>query len=288
MSDDAKRRSAAALNAIWDDGKLERIRASEEAVILPGRRLSVFLQAQPEVAHLFLNDPVLQDIGLLSRFLVTEPETTMGSRPHRALTPAHEAAIAAYHAKTLSLLREPLPYDDRGDALKPPPLEMTEDARHRWLAFSDEVDAGLKPGLELYEVSGFASKIPEHAARIAAVLAVYDDPQIASLGIDYLERGIELANYYTSETVRLFHGSAIRAELRQAETLLDWLQRVWPEPVVSIRVILRRGPKPIRDKATAERLIAILETHGWVWGLDDATVEGKPVKKAWGIHGKSA
>ena len=104
MSDDAKRRSAATLNAIWDDGKLERIRASEEAVILPGRRLSVFLQAQPEVAHIFLSDPVLQDIGLLSRFLITEPETTMGNRPHRHLTPAHELAIAAYHAKTLALL----------------------------------------------------------------------------------------------------------------------------------------------------------------------------------------
>ena len=79
MSDDAKRRSAAALNAMWDEGKLERIRASEEAVILPGRRLSVLLQAQPEVGHVFLNDAVLQDIGLLSRFLITEPETTMGS-----------------------------------------------------------------------------------------------------------------------------------------------------------------------------------------------------------------
>ena len=125
MSDDAKRRSAAALNAMWDEGKLERIRASEEAVILPGRRLSVLLQTQPEVGHVFLSDAVLRDIGLLSRFLITEPETTMGSRPHRDLTSAHEAAMAAYRAKTLGLLRQPLPYDDRGEALKPLPLEMT-------------------------------------------------------------------------------------------------------------------------------------------------------------------
>ena len=258
MSDDAKRRSAATLNAIWDDGKLERIRASEEAVILPGRRLSVFLQAQPEVAHVFLSDPVLQDIGLLSRFLVTEPETTMGSRPHRDLTPAHEAAMAAYRAKTLALLRQPLPYDDRGEALKPLPLEMTADARRRWIAFSDEVDAALKPGCRFHEISGFASKIAEHAARIAAVLAVYDEPAVQWLDTHHLERGIELANYYASETLRLFDASSIRAELRQAEVLLNWLQRVWHEPAVSVRVILRRGPKPIRDKATAERLLWIL------------------------------
>ena len=286
MSDDAKRRSAAALNAMWDEGKLERIRASEEAVILPGRRLSVLLQTQPEVGHVFLSDAVLQDIGLLSRFLITEPETTMGSRPHRDLTSAHEAAMAAYRAKTLGLLRQPLPYDDHGEALKPLPLEMTPEARERWIAFSDEVDAALKPGCRLHEISGFASKIAEHAARIAAVLAVYDDPAVEYLDRHDLERGIELANYYASETLRLFDASSIRAELRQAETLLNWLQRVWHEPAVSVRVILRRGPKPIRDKATAERLLAILESHGWLWAMDEATVEGKPARKAWGIYGK--
>jgi hypothetical protein len=74
--------------------------------------------------------------------------------------------------------------------------------------------------------------------------------------------------------------------LRQAEILLNWLQRVWHEPAVSVRVILRRGPKPIRDKATAERLLAILESHGWLWAMEEATVEGKPARKAWGIYGK--
>lgn len=286
MSDDAKRRSAAALNAIWDDGRLERIRASDEAVILPGRRLSVFLQAQPEVAHRFLSDPILQDIGLLLRFLITQPETTMGSRPHRELTTAHEAAIAAYTAKTLELLRHPLPYDERGEALKPPPLKMTDDARQRWIALSDYVDAALKPGFDLSEITGFASKIAEHAARIGGVLTVYDDPAVEYLDRHHLEHGIALANFYASETIRLFSVSSVRAELKQAETLLNLLQRSWHEPHVTIRVILRRGPKPIRDKAMAERLVAILEAHGWLWARDDAIVEGKPVRKAWAIYGK--
>lgn len=92
-------------------------------------------------------------------------------------------------------------------ALKPPPLEMTTEARQRWVAFSDEVDAALKPGCRLHEVSGFASKIAEHAARIAAVLAVYDDPAVADLDRQDLERGIALANYYASETLRLFDAS---------------------------------------------------------------------------------
>ena len=67
--------------------------------------VEVFQAVRSKRGHVFLSDAVLQDIGLLSRFLITEPETTMGSRPHRDLTSAHEAAMAAYRAKTLGLLR---------------------------------------------------------------------------------------------------------------------------------------------------------------------------------------
>ncbi len=37
--------------------------------------------------------------------------------------------MAAYRAKNLGLLRQPLPYEDRSEALKPLPLEMTPEAR---------------------------------------------------------------------------------------------------------------------------------------------------------------
>ena len=183
MSDDAKRRSAAALNALWDDGRLERIRASEEITLLPGRRVSVFLQVQPDVAQHFLCDPVLQDIGLLARFLITQPDSMMGSREFRNLTPEHQAAIAAYNAQMLGLLRRSLPYDERSDGLEPPALIMSSDARTQWIAFANHIEAMLAPGQELHEISGFANKLPEHAARIAAVLQTFDDPDAEELWI---------------------------------------------------------------------------------------------------------
>jgi len=153
MSDDAKRRSAAALNALWDDGKLERVRASEESMLLPGRRVSVFLQVQPEVSKHFLCDPVLQDIGLLARFLITQPDSTMGSREFRKLAPEHQAAIAAYNAQMLGLLRGNLPYDERGDGLEPPALTMSSDARVVWIDFANHIEAMLAPGGETSDMS---------------------------------------------------------------------------------------------------------------------------------------
>ena len=237
MSDDAKRRSAGALNSLWDDGRLERIRATEEIALLPGRRVSVFLQAQPDVAQFFLADPILQDIGLLARFLITQPDTTMGSRKIRELASEHQTAIVTYGAKMLALLRRELPYDERGDGLEPPPLIMSSAARAAWIAFDAHLEPMRAPGAALHEISGFANKLPEHAARIAAVLQVFDQPDAEELTPDYLAHGIKLAEYYASEALRLHGAARVGVELKEAEKLRQWLTEKWDQPHVAVRNI---------------------------------------------------
>lgn len=287
MSDDAKRRSAAALNVLWDEGRLERVRVSEEAVILSGRRISVFLQAQPDVAHVFLSDPILRDMGLLARFLITQPNSTMGCRPFRELTEEHKIAIATYNEKMLQILQRDLPYAEDGNALAPHSLEMSPETCTRWIAFTNHIEGLLKPDGVFNEISGFANKLPEHAARIAAVLAVFDNPDVKILCDSYLERGIDIAQFYAGEALRLYNASRVSAELHSAQSLLNWLQTGWSEPNFTVRVITRLGPNSIRDKTTAERLTAILETHGWVSRADGVIVEGKMARTAWRIYGKS-
>ncbi len=286
MSEETKLRSAAALNALWDDGRLERIRASEETAILPGRRVSVFLQAQPDVAQHFLADPILQEIGLLARFLITQPNSTMGSRRFRELEPEHQAAIASYCAKTLSLLRRSLPYDERGDGLEPPALIMSPDARAQWIELADHVEAMLTPGGELHEISGFANKLAEHAARIAAVLQTFDDPGAGGLNSDYLARGIELAEFYASEALRLHGAARIGIHLKEAERLRVWLAEKWREPYITVRDLQQKGPRSSRDKAQIERQLATLEAHNWVAKESNVTVSERLARVAWAIAGR--
>ena len=286
MSDDAKRRSAAALNALWDDGRLERIRATEDAAILPGRRLSVFLQAQPDVAQGFLTDPILRDIGLLARFLIAQPDSTIGSRRFSELAAHHKLAITTYGVKMLGLLRRELPYDERRDGLEPPALLMMGTTRAKWIEFSDHVEELLAPGRELHEITGFANKLAEHAARIAGVLQVFDDPDVEAMDPDYLRRGIELAEFYAAEALRLHTASRVGVELREADCLRLWLTERWHEPHVTVRAIQRGGPGSMREKDRIERLLNVLEAHHWVARVAGVSVEGKPARTAWAIWGK--
>lgn len=73
MSDDNKLRTATGLSSAWDGEPIRRVRAGDGASILPGRRLSVHLMVQPDVASILLNDRLLTNQGLLSRMLITAP-----------------------------------------------------------------------------------------------------------------------------------------------------------------------------------------------------------------------
>jgi hypothetical protein len=51
------------------------------------------------------------------------------------------------------------------------------------------------------------------------------------------------------------------------ERLLDWLVNRWGKPTVSARDICRFGPKPLRDRKSAEVMAEILVEHGWLTPL---------------------
>ena len=86
MSDEAKLRTAAGLSAAWDGEPMKRVRV-EGSTVLPGRRLTMHLMAQPDVASGMLNDPLLASQGLLSRVLTTAPDAASGTRMWREPSP---------------------------------------------------------------------------------------------------------------------------------------------------------------------------------------------------------
>jgi len=109
MSDDAKLRTAAGLSKLWDDGETRRVRSGDGAIMLRGRRLTVHLMAQPGVAGMMLNDRLLAaDQGLLSRFLITAPDSAAGLRLWHEPKPESGVALKRYGARLLGILEEPL------------------------------------------------------------------------------------------------------------------------------------------------------------------------------------
>ena len=122
FSDDARMRTAALLNDLWDGHPVRRSRAQGGAVFLPGRRCSTHIMMQPVVADELFGDTMLAGMGLMARALVVAPESTAGTRYWRDTPPECRAALDAYNGRIEYLLsRPPVTAPGTEDVLDPPP-----------------------------------------------------------------------------------------------------------------------------------------------------------------------
>jgi hypothetical protein len=185
------------------------------------------------------------------------------------------------------MLEEPLPLaPGKPNELKPPVLVFEETARRTWTAFCDHVERELGPGGTLEPVRGFANKLPEHAARMAGVLAIVADPRCTDITSGLIDAGIELAQHYAMEALRLFDGSSARPEILRAEQLLDWLNN-WDGELISLPDVYQLGPNAFRDAKTALEAIHLLEDHGSLEPVEGgAVVNSTPRRDVWRIVGR--
>jgi Protein of unknown function (DUF3987) len=267
MTPEAKLRTAAGLSEMWDSGVFRRVRADDDAIVLPGRRLSMHLMAQPKVADVMFGDPLLLNQGLLSRVLVSAPDTAAGTRQWREERSETATDLKNYDDRLVEMLGAKLPMaDDRANGLKQlPRLVLSPAARERWIRYADHIELAVAPGGELDTIRGLACKLAEHAARLAGVLTLVDKG-LGAMEIDdaKLDAGIALADHYAAEALRLFGISQVATNLMLAEKLRCWLLRRWDDENVSLPDIYQLSIPGIRTKAVAARIVEILEDHGWL------------------------
>ena len=281
MSDDNRMATGAFFNSLWDGTPIRRLRVSTGATFLPGRRCSIHLMVQPVAAGAFFGDATLASLGTLARVLMVWPESTAGSRMYRDPDPAAQLALADYDRNLSALLdRTPRLLPDDG-GLDPKPLRLSHEAASMWRGFHDLIERQLSIGGALAPILAFASKLPEHAARLAAVLTAYRDPDAIEVSADAMMCGTELAQYYAAEALRIGHAAMVPQDLQLAARLRDWWQ-ARDDPRCHLSMIYQLGPGELRDAATARRIADVLEERGWIRRLPAGTViDGMGRRECW-------
>ncbi len=282
FNDETKMRTGALLNVLWDGEAIRRQRAGTGAHFLPGRRCSVHLMMQHNVAAKLFGDTTLAGIGTLARTLLVAPESTAGTRLWRESDGSAEHVLLGYTARLGDYLaRIPRYADEDGEVLNPLPLTLHADARRMWTAFHDAVERALQPEGKLAGIRAFASKMPEHAGRLAGILAAYAEPDGIEIGPDAMANGIALTQHYAAELGRLMDAATVNPDLTLAARLLTWWQ-ARPNPRLHLAAIYQRGLNAIGDAATARRIVTVLQEHGYVSRLPEGTkLDGSPRRDAW-------
>lgn len=284
MSADHRQKTLAALNNLWQGEPIRRTRSGDGHATLYGRRLAIHLMVQPLVARGFMADPLTSETGFLPRFLICEPPSTIGTRLH-ANARHDRAALEAFNRRLAEVLERPLPMDAETRELEPRTLRLAPEARELLIRFSDAIEAAQAPGGDLANVTGYASKAAEQAARIAGVLTLWRNLDAEAVDLDAMEWGIGLSEYYLDEAARLADAATVTAATERAERLRLWLLDTWPHAEILPSEVVRHAPiRALRESPAARAALGILERHGWLIPLEPGTeVRGAARREAWRI-----
>jgi hypothetical protein len=231
MTEDNRLNTIATLSDFWDGKTVQMVTAGEGYTPLRGRRLTFHMMVQPVVAPRLLGDAEAQGQGFLSRLLVAHPESLAGTRfvdPTKAPDPDHARALASFHDRLGVIIRAKLPVEEGTQILRPRPLPLSAQAQLMWWSFYNAIEERLGPEGDLQSVKGFVGKLPEQAARLSAILAAFEQgAEAREIDAGTLARGIELAEFYLSEAVRLFGQAKTDQRYEEAQALSNWLKEGW-------------------------------------------------------------
>ncbi len=282
MSADNRMKTVAGLSALWGGDAINRTRAGDGASTLHGRRLAAHLMVQPIAARPLLADPVAVGQGFLARFLITEPPSNIGYRQDIEHADASDTALAAMAAHLQTILRttKPTAEGSNGQELEPRQLPLSQGARETLKAYYQTVEVAQRPGGEFEGVTGFASKSPEQACRIAGVLTLWTDLNAPEVSTETMAGAITVAQHYLGEAKRLVEAAEVSEETAKVEKLRLWLLNDWPaiaeaqrrnpENIVP-RDVVQFGPGSLRVTESAKKYLKTLAAHGWVVALPTGT-----------------
>lgn len=262
----------ASWNKLWSGASLSNERRGE-SYGARNCRLSMHLLSQESTFREFVaqNRGLVRGTGLMARYLVAWPDSTMGTRfldPATVGDTPPKPYLDRFNRRILEILESPLPLAE-GGGLSPQTIPLSGVAMAIWCDFFNQIEKELAKDGELVAVKDVASKTAENAARIAALFYVMTMQAGGMLEIDAesMSAGCMLAGWHLTESQRFLAGADMPKE-RSAAIMLDaWLiQRCRKDGVQEVprSTILQFGPNPLRSKAALDKCLSELTDMGRV------------------------
>jgi putative DNA primase/helicase len=162
----------------------------------------------------------LRSTGLLARFLYGIPRSNVGSRNVRIHTPIPPDIANSYHDEVMALMEG---YEVRGNA--PRILPFTPEALELWLCFAEEIEKHQGEGGKYETISDWTSKLPGHAARLAALFQIAEHGlAVTDVGADAAERALELCRLLIPHAEAAFSMLGADDADADSQAVLRWIK----------------------------------------------------------------
>ena len=254
-------RNLALLNVLWDGANVTVDRRTKESFRVAGARLTVGIQVQPGLLLDFVQGTrgLARSSGFLARFLIAWPESTQGYRDYVDPPPGYPA-LEAYHARLRAMLERQGTLDEHG-RLVPRVLPLEPAAKQSWVTWHDNVEHSMRPTREMADLRDVAAKAADNLARVAGVLAVFEDPGAVVVAERHVCAAAAILNWHLQEARRFFGATSPPEDLADAIALDTWLIETARRAGGRVRKLdaRQRGPHAVRERERFTLALAILE-----------------------------
>lgn len=244
------------LDTLWDTEPFTRDRVRTESFAIRGRRLTLDLALQPDAAETSLGAGRAR-----ARHRLARPPPRGPAREHDRQAPDRRGrARAGLHRR--GRVRRPGPGVARpepcvrqgrsGGESNPPQLHLASDARKAGIAFHNEIEGSLARTGEFGDVQDVGAKIAEQAARLAAVLPVFEDGLEGAIDRGTIARARGPARRHLERVLRVGGDLETSQETEDTEPLLDRLRR---HPGAGPRDVCPGGPYRLRKNERCDRAL---------------------------------
>jgi hypothetical protein len=273
FSDEKATYAFAMLNRLWDGNNIPaRGRVANPTDEIRGRRMTVSLAMQGAVLNQLCGTSkgASRGTGFLARFLIAEPESTMGTRLYKK-PPLNMPAMEAFHSMIRSQLVAGIMFIDERYEIDPPTLQFDAASAAAWVDYYNRVEQELRSDGEFEDVKDFASKSADNVARLAALfhLAEGGAPD-GRIGEGHVLGAVRVVGWHLGQAQRMTH-SQVSPEFADAICLLRWIFD--RDGKVMSNTVLNKGPASLRHKPRRDAAVAILAEHNLARRVKDHTGE---------------
>lgn len=282
MSPDNLGRFMGNVSSLFSGEALTRTRAKEHSYA-EDRRLSLLVFVQPVIAMDFLSSPLVMQQGLGNRFLYSQPQSLVGTRKFDDIELDDEPVYKEYCEKITKLANQPWKINPHTNGVDPRTVRLSDDAKAAWVKYYDAMELAIAPGGDMATHAGYAGRYSEQILRLAALLAIADDPNVVTITEETMLNAIELGSYYMDSAMSAFNVAPANKDELDAGTLLDWIRSKQEELGIAgipVRMMYRVGPRCARPQKRTKALLDLLESRGEISKCDKTIVYGSDNKRS--------
>ncbi|VVE02039.1 YfjI family protein [Pandoraea anhela] len=204
----------ASLDRLWDGGSIDVVgRTKQESFLVHDPRLTLSLMVQPIVFDRFVEQKgeLAKGIGLMSRVLLSRPDTPYGTRIFKRPEDRSTVWIDRFNKRVQALLSHShASIEERAENRET--LYFEPDAQKFWEETYNGIEVAMATKGKFENEREFANRFAEHVARLSALFHFFesgdmDNPAGAGLAIpkSTVEAAFKVAEWYLNEFRRVFN-----------------------------------------------------------------------------------